>query len=185
MREKTPRVAKDNKSTQKLPKKVTFVLYTVEALQEISPSVFRSRHVGKTPLIGVTWHILERKSAHVFLTSWGMVVCKMAAVGCMRDNGTMEGEESSEKEGELIKMCRKNGIHQDCFMGESARDSLDSKFARTERPQRVNGTSKSVSAIFTKPSIPTLRSRRDKTSLEQSKRRRRLSKGESVDQRSR
>ena len=109
----------------------------------------------------------------------------MAAVGCMRDNGTMEGEESSEKETELINLCRKNGIHQDCFMGENARDSLDSKLARSERSQRVNGTSKSVSAIFTKPSIPTLRSRKDKTSLEQSKRRRRLSKGESTDQRPR
>ncbi|KAL8586623.1 hypothetical protein ACOMHN_040131 [Nucella lapillus] len=109
-----------------------------------------------------------------------MVVCKMAAVGCMRDNGMMDGEESSEKEGELIKLCRKNGIHQDCFLGENARDSLDSKVAKTERPQRVNGTSKSVSAIFTKPSIPTLRSRKDKT-LEQSNRRRRLSNGESTD----
>ena len=109
------------------------------------------------------------------------MVCKMAA-GCTRDNGTMEGEESSEKEGEMIKLCRKNGIHQDCFMRENARDCLDSKVAKTERPQRVNGTSKSVSAIFTKPTIPTLRSRKDKTVIEQSKRKRRLSKEGSTDQ---
>lgn len=114
-----------------------------------------------------------------------MVVCKMAAVGCMRDNGTVEGDESSEKEGELMKLCRRNGIHQDCFMGENARDCLDSKATKSIRPQRVNGTSKSVSAIFTKPSIPTLRSRKDKIPLEQNKRRRRLSRGEGTEAKAR
>lgn len=111
---------------------------------------------------------------------------QMAAVGCMRDNGTMEREEASEKEGlEMMKLCRKNGIHHDCFMAENGRDSLDSKTARIDRSPRVNGSSKSVSAIFTKPSIPTLRSRKEKITSEQNKRRRRLSKGECVELRTR
>lgn len=160
----------------------TFMKTLCAEIQEITTDMPEwAAMLGKPPCEG---HMActERKSAHVSMTSWGMVVCKMAAVGCLRDNGTMEGDESSEKEGlELMKMCRKNGIHQDCFMGENARDSLDSRPTKTERSPRLNGSSKSVSAIFTKPSIPTLRSRKDKISPELGRRRRRPSKGENLE----
>ena len=101
-------------------------------------------------------------------------MCKMAAVGCMKDNGTLDGEDSSEKEKDILKLCKKNGIYKECLV--NVIDPLDSKNARVERVQRVNGTSKSVSAIFTKPTIPSLRSRKHKSASDLMTRKKRTNK---------
>ncbi|XP_055954623.1 zinc finger protein AEBP2 isoform X1 [Patella vulgata] len=109
----------------------------------------------------------------------------MATVG---DNGSLDGEDSSKNEGDVLgNMCKKNGIDHSCFLGDHYRDSVEARFVNSGRMSRLNGTSKShsVSASFTKPSIPSLRSRKEKLCTETCRRKRRPSKHESSEDKER
>ncbi|ESP03991.1 hypothetical protein LOTGIDRAFT_156595 [Lottia gigantea] len=109
----------------------------------------------------------------------------MAAVG---DNACLDGEDDP-KNGEdgLVNLCKKNGINHTCFLGDNFRDSVEARIMKVEKLTRLNGTSKSHSllqsgASFTKPTLPTLRSRKEKVSPEICRRKRRSSKHESPEQ---
>ena len=104
----------------------------------------------------------------------------MAAVGCTEDNGSMESEDPMGKSAPVVvELYRRNGINHSYFKSESACDFIDGKTAKLEKTLKMNGSAKPLS--FAKPSIPTLRSRKDRTPPDITKRKRRLSKPDTVE----
>ncbi|KAJ8315145.1 hypothetical protein KUTeg_007295 [Tegillarca granosa] len=85
-------------------------------------------------------------------------VYKMAAVGCMDENSAKDSEEGGDKnESDISDLCKKNGVNYKSFNERKSCEYLNSKGVFLEKITKVNGIVKSNS--FTKPSIPTLRSR--------------------------
>ncbi|XP_046580019.1 zinc finger protein aebp2-like [Haliotis rubra] len=103
----------------------------------------------------------------------------MAAV-CMGDNGSLDSEDLAERNTDpvLFDMVKKNGINHNCLFGDKNCDPLESTVSKHEKMPKINGCSVKPQGLpaFTKPSIPTLRSRKDKISPEIPKRKRRASK---------
>ncbi|KAL5010900.1 hypothetical protein ScPMuIL_013205 [Solemya velum] len=95
----------------------------------------------------------------------------MAAVGCMEESSSMDSEESGDKnEPAIADICKKNGVSYK-FYCQKRTCCVDSK-SLTDKIVKVNGAK-----LFTKPSIPTLRSRKDNSS----RRKRRPSKQDKKD----
>lgn len=95
----------------------------------------------------------------------------MATVGCMEESSSMDSEESGEKnEPAIADICKKNGVSYK-FYCQKRTCCVDSK-SISDKIIKVNGAK-----LFTKPSIPTLRSRKDNSS----RRKRRLSKQDKKD----
>lgn len=108
---------------------------------------------------------------------------KMASVGGMgEENSVQEGQDSPEKALSTInEMCKRNGINHACHCAKKSCKLVDGKRTKTVQILKINGVSKNT----IRPSIPTLRSRRNitlserRTLLPESPRRkRRLSKSD-------
>lgn len=90
------------------------------------------------------------------------MVYKMATVGCMEDNSSKDSDESSDRnEANLSEMCKKNGVHRFFCHSENSSDMADLKLPKTDKHFRANGAN-TKHIPFAKPSIPTLRSRKDR-----------------------
>lgn len=101
----------------------------------------------------------------------------MAAVGCMENSGDNNSEERQDKcAPDLRELCKKNGLNHKFNYEEKTGDCVNAKEIILEKLTRINGTNKHNS--FTKPLIPTLRSRGERLvgGQESLRRTRRLSK---------
>ncbi|XP_021379837.1 zinc finger protein aebp2-like isoform X2 [Mizuhopecten yessoensis] len=108
----------------------------------------------------------------------------MAAVGCMENSGDNNSEERQDNcVSDLREMCKKNGLNHKFNYEEKPGDCINAKEMILEKLTRINGTNKHNS--FTKPSIPTLRSRGERVSGGQDspRRTRRLSKQDQAEPR--
>ena len=103
----------------------------------------------------------------------------MATVGCVENSGSMDGEDLAARNTKPVisDLCKKNGINHSCFLAAQVRDCFESKAALSEKI-KLNGCSFKA---FPKPSIPTLRSRKDRCSPELPKRKRRPSRHDSAE----
>ncbi|XP_064595597.1 zinc finger protein jing-like [Liolophura sinensis] len=80
----------------------------------------------------------------------------MAAVGCTEDNSSMDSEDKTENGSlNIAEVCKKNGVNHSL----NSAPVLDVKATKSKKVVRINGTGKFSIAT---PSIPSLRSRRDR-----------------------
>lgn len=80
----------------------------------------------------------------------------MAAVGCTEDNSSMDSEDKTENGSlNIAEICKKNGVNHSL----NSAPVLDAKATKSKKVVRINGTGKFSIAT---PSIPSLRSRRDR-----------------------
>lgn len=97
----------------------------------------------------------------------------------------ISGDKNSDPGGvqrtsDLLGLCKNNGIKHNFHFSDKTSDRLTSKGGFLEKLSKLNG---SVQNSFTKPSIPTLRSRGERLSggLDPPRRTRRLSKQDNVE----
>ena len=103
------------------------------------------------------------------------MVFNMAAVGCSSIERKEMGEKGATK---LALACKRNGINHGCYCEEKMETRNNCRSQILDKLFKINGSVKTNNNIFSRPSIPTLRSRRERhpSGPEAAKRRRRSSR---------